>query len=110
MPVIVAQFISIEPFAARDKKKSKYYTLNRRMLDDQCEFTVMAYLHQASTSTLRQCCDYARDIALIENNGVDPNCNPFWDESIVFNQNSIASDDADAQYKRTLNAGKVGES
>ena len=80
VPVIVDQVISIKPFAARDKK------------------------------TLRQCCDYARDIALIENNGVDPNCNPFWGESIVFNQNSIAGDDADAQCRRTLNAVKVGES
>ena len=110
MPVIVDQYISVEPFAAKDKRKSKYYTLNRRMLDDQCEYTVMAYLHQASTSTLRQCCDYTSDIALIENNGVDPNCNPIWDESIVFNQNSIASDDPDAQCRRTLNAIKVGES
>ena len=42
---------------------------------------------------LLQLCDDAIDTALIENNGIasDWGCNPFWSDSIGFNENSIAS-------------------
>ena len=38
-------------------------------------------------------CDYAGNIAMIENNGVAPNrdCNPLCSDCIVFNESSIAS-------------------
>ena len=50
-------------------------------------------LHQASASTLRQLCDDASDTALVENNGVTPDlgCNPFWSNSIGFNQSLVAA-------------------
>ena len=50
-------------------------------------------LHKASESTLRQLCDDASDTVLVEHNGVtlDWGCNPFSSNSIVFNENSIAS-------------------
>ena len=42
---------------------------------------------------LRKLCDDTSDPVLIENNGVTPElgCNPFSSDSIVFNENSIAS-------------------
>ena len=54
---------------------------------------VRVILHQVSASMLRQLCDDACDTALIENNGVAPEwtCNPFSIDSIVFNENRIAS-------------------
>ena len=41
----------------------------------------------------RQCCENASDPALIENNEVAGyrGCNPFWRDSIVFNQSVIVS-------------------
>ena len=50
-------------------------------------------LYQASLSTLRQLCDDVSDTVLIENNRVAPEwgCNPFSNDSIVFNKNIIAS-------------------
>ena len=55
--------------------------------------TVGACLHRASASTLPQLCDDACYSVLIENNGVAPDlgCNPFSSDSIIFNENSIAS-------------------
>ena len=52
-----------------------------------------ARLHQTSQSTLRQLCDDASDTVLVEHNGVtlEWGCNPFLSDSIVFNDNSIAS-------------------
>ena len=46
-----------------------------------------------SATTLRQRCDDACDSVLIENNGIAPDwvCNPFSSDSIVFNENRIAS-------------------
>ena len=46
-----------------------------------------------SELTLRQLCDDASDTILIENIGGAPewSCNPFSSDSIVFNENSIAS-------------------
>ena len=37
--------------------------------------------------------DEASDTVLVENNGVTPEggCNPFWNNSIVLNENSTAS-------------------
>ena len=37
--------------------------------------------------------DDASDTAVVENDGMTPNggCNPFWSDSIVFNQSSISS-------------------
>ena len=67
--------------------------------------------HQASESMLRELCDNASDPVLIENNVVVPewDCNSFSSDSIVFNENSIASVitecrsvEADAWYKRAL--------
>ena len=45
------------------------------------------------TERQRQRCNEASDTALIENNGVTPKwvATPFWSDSIVFNENSIAS-------------------
>ena len=42
---------------------------------------------------LRQFCNDTSDSVLIKNNGVAPDwgCNPFSSDSIVFNENSIAS-------------------
>ena len=62
-----------------------------------CEQTetenIRARLHLASESKLQQLCDNTSNIALIENNRVvsDWVCNPFSSDSIVFNENSIAS-------------------
>ena len=55
--------------------------------------TLRARLHQASKSMLWKLCDDTGDTALIENNGVasEWGCNPFSSDSIVFNENSIAS-------------------
>ena len=54
---------------------------------------VRAGLHQASSSMLRQLSDDASDSVLIESNGITPElgCNPFSSNSIVFNENRIAS-------------------
>ena len=54
---------------------------------------VWAGLHQASESTLPQHWDDASDSVLIASNGVTPEwgCNPFSSDSIVFNENRIAS-------------------
>ena len=51
------------------------------------------HLHQESASTLRQLCDDASDIVLIENNGVSQKCvaTLILGDSIVFNGNRIAS-------------------
>ena len=40
-----------------------------------------------------QCCNDPSDIGFIENNGVASKlgCSPFWNNSIVFNENCIAS-------------------
>ena len=50
-------------------------------------------LHQALASTLRQLCGDASDTVLIENNEVTRKwvATPFWSDSIVFNENRIAS-------------------
>ena len=62
-----------------------------------CEQTetenIRARLHLASESTLQQLCDDTSNTVLIENNGVTPEwgCNPFSSDSIVFNENSMAS-------------------
>ena len=50
-------------------------------------------LYQASASTLQKPCDDASDTVFIENNGVTPEWgyNPFSSDSIVFNENIIAS-------------------
>ena len=55
--------------------------------------TVRVRLHRASASTLLQLCDDASNTVLIANNGVaaEWGCNPFSSNSIVFNENSIAS-------------------
>ena len=55
--------------------------------------SLTASLHQASASMLRQLCDDASDTVLIENNRVlsEQGCNPISSDSIVFNENSIAS-------------------
>ena len=54
---------------------------------------VSARLHWASASILWQCYDDASNTALIENNGVTQKwvSTPFWGDSIVFNENSIAN-------------------
>ena len=56
-------------------------------------FCVRARLHQASESMLQQLCDDASNTVLTENNGVAWRwvATPFWSDSIVFNENSIAS-------------------
>ena len=56
-------------------------------------FTLKAYLPRTSVSTLRQLCDDVSDTALIQNNGIAPDwgCNRFLSDSIVFNENRIAS-------------------
>ena len=53
--------------------------------------SLRAHLHQAST--LQQLIDDATNSVLIENNGVTPEwtCNPFLSDSIVFDENRIAS-------------------
>ena len=55
--------------------------------------SVRARSHRASESTVQQLCDDASDTVLIENNGVAPKrvATPIWSDSIVFNENSIAS-------------------
>ena len=55
--------------------------------------SLRAQLYQASESTLRQLCNNVSDTALIENSRVAPEwvCNPFLSDSIVFNENNIAS-------------------
>ena len=52
-----------------------------------------ARLHQESASKLRQLCDDACDSVFIENSGVARKwvATPFWSDSIVFNENRIAS-------------------
>ena len=52
-----------------------------------------ARLHQVSASMLPQLCDDTSDTVLIENSEVTPegDCNPFLSDSIIFNENSIAS-------------------
>ena len=49
--------------------------------------------HQASESTLRQCCDKFSDTTAIKNNGVTSKwvITLFWSNSIVFNESSITS-------------------
>ena len=58
------------------------------------------------TSKTPQLCDDTRDTVLIENNGVTQKwvATPFWSDSIVFHENTIASiiTDADAWCKRAL--------
>ena len=68
--------------------------------------TVRVRLHWASASMLRQLCNSTSNTVLIENNGVTRK----WVDSIVFNENSIASImqcchsiDADVWCKRALN-------
>ena len=52
-----------------------------------------ACLYQGSVSTLRQYRDDASNTVLIEHNGATPEwgCNPFLSDSIVSNENIIAS-------------------
>ena len=54
---------------------------------------VRAHLHQRSPSTLRQLCDDASDIVLIQNNGVASKwvATPFWSDSIDSNESRITS-------------------
>ena len=57
------------------------------------EFRLKARKYQASASALQQLCDDASDSVLIENNGVTWKwvTTPFWSDSIVCNENRIAS-------------------
>ena len=57
------------------------------------EWTPGAHLYWASASVLRQLCDDTSDSDLIENNGVAQKwvATPFWSDSFVFNDNSVAS-------------------
>ena len=54
---------------------------------------VRAHLHQVSVSMLQELCNDASDTVLIENNGVASEwvATPFWSDSIVFNENSVAN-------------------
>ena len=60
-------------------------------LQGNMEQSIWARLHQALASTLRQLCDDASDTVFIENNGITRKgvANPFWSDSIAFNDSSI---------------------
>ena len=57
------------------------------------QWSIRVRLHQASASMLRQLCDDACNFVFIENSGVAQKwvATPFWSDSIVFNENRIAS-------------------
>ena len=80
------------------------------------QFILRVSLHQASASTLRQLCDDTSDTVWIENNGValEWGCSPFFNNSIVLNENSIHSTilelshrDADARCTWALRTDEV---
>ena len=60
-------------------------------IDSRSKQNLKAYLHWVNTAMMLS------DTPVIENNGVTPKwvpapfCDPFWSDSIVFNQSSIAS-------------------
>ena len=61
-------------------------------MTNACE-NIRAHSHQASASKLRQFCNDTSNTVLIENNRVTPEWgyNRFSSDSIVFNENNIAS-------------------
>ena len=60
-------------------------------IDSRSKQNLKSYLHRVNAAIMLS------DTAVIEHNGVTPKwvptpfCNPFWSDSIVFNQSSIAS-------------------
>ena len=57
------------------------------------DWNIRTRLHRASVSMLHQLCDDTSNTVLIENNGVASEWggNPFWSDSIVFIESSMAS-------------------
>ena len=71
-----------------------------------CKWTLRSCLQRISVSMLQQLCDNTSNTVLIENNGAAPDWryNPFWSDSIVFNESSIAS----VVVALTLTLGVIG--
>ena len=76
-----------------DKVEGSVFGTQLKAGEDSVADAVRARLHQASASMRPQLYDDACNSVIIENNGVAPewDSSPFSSDSIVFNENRIAS-------------------